>query len=151
MIRLDGADTPVSGTSAVAPLWAGLVARLNQLLQRQVGYINDFLYSLSGTAAFHDITQGDNSLPAATVKGQALPAVGGYTAGTGWDACTGLGTPNGAELLKAFQPTPSPPTQAPSPGPTPTQTGTPTTSGATTAQSSSAGSPSAGQTNWRGN
>jgi kumamolisin len=86
-IRVDGQTLPIGGTSAVAPLWAGLVALLNQSLGRPVGFLQPFLYSSAGTAALHDIAAGSN---------------GAYTAGRGWDACTGLGSPNGAALLKAL-------------------------------------------------
>jgi kumamolisin len=76
---------PVGGTSAVAPLWAGLVARLNQALGKQVGFLNPLLYGMStDSGAFNDITDGNN---------------GDYSAGPGWDPCTGLGTPNGQKLL----------------------------------------------------
>jgi kumamolisin len=79
---------PVGGTSAVAPLWAGLVASLNQGLGKPVGYLNPLLYNVAPAAgAFHDITQGNN---------------GDYSAGAGWDPCTGLGSPNGASLLQAL-------------------------------------------------
>ena len=83
-IRVDGADETIGGTSAVAPLWAGLIARLNQELGAPVGFAQPRLYPLLGSAGFHDITQGDN---------------GRYSAGPGWDACTGLGSPDGSALL----------------------------------------------------
>ena len=84
------------GTSAAAPLWAGLVIRLNQALGQPVGFLNPFLYGLLGKpdyAAFHDITEGDNDY---------------YRATPGWDACTGLGSPNGTALLKAMSARPRP-------------------------------------------
>ncbi|MGC2252453.1 MAG: peptidase S53, partial [Acidobacteriaceae bacterium] len=67
-------------TSAVAPLWAGLIALLNQKLGKPLGFLNPQIYPLLGSAAFRDITQGTN---------------GAYNAGPGWDACTGLGSPVG--------------------------------------------------------
>jgi kumamolisin len=77
------------GTSAVAPLWAGLVALMNQKLQKPVGFLNPLLYGPLGTSpAFRDITSGD---------------IGAYQAGPGWDPCTGWGSPNGANLLGALQ------------------------------------------------
>ena len=82
-ILVDGADQTIGGTSAVAPLWAGLIARLNQELGAPVGFVQPRLYTLLGTPAFQDITTGNN---------------GSYSAGPGWDACTGLGSPNGTEL-----------------------------------------------------
>lgn len=83
-IRVDGADETIGGTSAVAPLWAGLIARLNQELGAPLGFVQPRLYPLLGGAGFHDITSGNN---------------GGYSAGPGWDACTGLGSPDGSALL----------------------------------------------------
>jgi kumamolisin len=79
----------IGGTSAVAPLWAGLVARLNQQLKQQlkqpVGWLNPLLYGpVAGSGAFHDITSGNN---------------GDYAARAGWDACTGWGSPIGSRLL----------------------------------------------------
>lgn len=78
---------PVGGTSAVAPLWAGLLARINQGLNKPVGFVNPLLYAAPGNAAFRDITQGDN---------------GDYKAGAGWDPCTGWGSPDGQKLLTAL-------------------------------------------------
>jgi kumamolisin len=93
-IQVDGQQGVIGGTSAVAPLWAGLVALLNQRLGQAVGYLNPVLYSLPLTAgAFHDITTGDND-----ITGHH----GSYAARPGWDACTGWGTPDGAKLLQAL-------------------------------------------------
>jgi kumamolisin len=86
-IRVDGTDESIGGTSAVAPLWAGLIARLNQQLGAPLGFVQPRLYPLLGTGAFHDISQGSN---------------GSYSAGPGWDACTGLGTPDGTALASAL-------------------------------------------------
>jgi kumamolisin len=79
---------PIGGTSAVAPLWAGLIALLNEGLGKPVGFVNALLYNLVGTSAFNDIVTGDN---------------GDYKAGKGWDPCTGLGSPNGANLLQGLK------------------------------------------------
>ncbi len=90
-ILVDGTQTVVGGTSAVAPLWAGLVALLNQHLGKPAGFLNPLLYTKAAPAgAFHDITTGDN---------------GAYHAGPGWDACTGLGSPDGVKLLQSLQKT----------------------------------------------
>lgn len=78
---------PVGGTSAVAPLWAGLIALINQGLSKPAGFIHALLYAAPASGAFRDITQGNN---------------GDYKAGSGWDACTGLGSPDGQQLLKAL-------------------------------------------------
>jgi kumamolisin len=83
-IEVDGETEVVGGTSAVAPLWAGLIALLNQKLGKPVGFLNPQIYPLLGSVAFRDITQGTN---------------GAYNAGVGWDACTGLGSPVGDSLL----------------------------------------------------
>lgn len=85
-VLVDGKAMVIGGTSAVAPLWAGLIARLNADLGRPVGFINPQLYAHA--AACRDIVSGNN---------------GAYTAGKGWDACTGLGSPNGTALLAALR------------------------------------------------
>ncbi|HEY2136644.1 MAG TPA: S53 family peptidase [Xanthobacteraceae bacterium] len=86
-VRVDGNNMVMAGTSSAAPLWCALLARIAQSVGRPLGYINPLLYGLAGTDAFQDITYGNN---------------GGYSAGPGWDACTGLGTPVGSKLLKAM-------------------------------------------------
>ena len=87
-VLIDGKQSVIGGTSAVAPLWAALVARLAQSLDASLGLIQTALYSgvLPGTpaAGLRDITVGNN---------------GAYHAGPGWDACTGLGVPEGTTLL----------------------------------------------------
>jgi kumamolisin len=93
-IYYGGQANIVGGTSAVAPLWAGLLARINQKLGTPVGYFNPLLYSKLGKAsAFHDIVKGNND---------TTGHVGGYSAAKGWDACTGWGSPIGTRLLTAF-------------------------------------------------
>jgi len=83
------------GTSAVAPLWAGLIALINQGLGTRAGFVNTLLYSkVQAAGAFHDITQGDNKVGPNTV---------GYAATVGWDACTGLGSPDGQKILAALK------------------------------------------------
>ncbi|MDB5240741.1 MAG: peptidase [Spirosoma sp.] len=93
-VRVDGQTFVIGGTSAVAPLMAGLIALINQQLGRSVGFIHPVLYAHPN--AFRDITQGDNK----TTKGRK-----GYAAGTAWDACTGLGVPNGQLVAQAFETT----------------------------------------------
>ncbi|MGI4880329.1 MAG: S53 family peptidase [Janthinobacterium lividum] len=90
-VVVDGTTGQIGGTSAVAPLWAGLVALINAEVGKPIGFAHPLLYG--NPAAFHDITTGDNR--AGTI---------GFAAGPGWDACTGLGTPIGTALLKAFTP-----------------------------------------------
>jgi kumamolisin len=84
-VLVDGTRAVYGGTSAVAPLWAALVARLAQKNGSPFGLLQPKLYAL--TTGFHDITSGNN---------------GAFQAAPGWDACTGLGSPNGTALLKAL-------------------------------------------------
>jgi kumamolisin len=78
----------VGGTSAVAPLWSALIARLAQASGKRFGLLQPALYAgvSPGTEVpgFRDITEGNN---------------GAYSAGPGWDACSGLGVPDGTALL----------------------------------------------------
>jgi len=93
-VLVDGQQTVIGGTSAVAPLWAALVARLAQATGNSFGLIQQQLYAgvNVGQAApgFQDITEGDN---------------GAFSAGPGWDACTGLGSPDGTALLSRLSAT----------------------------------------------
>jgi len=84
-VRIDGTDTVIGGTSAVAPLWSALLARINQITGKPVGYIQPQLYQ--NPQALRDITQGNN---------------GDFYASVGWDACTGLGSPNGQKVAALF-------------------------------------------------
>ncbi|QRP50779.1 S8/S53 family peptidase [Amycolatopsis sp. FDAARGOS 1241] len=90
-VLVDGRRMVIGGTSAVSPLWAALVCRLVQSLERPLGLIQTELYAgvTPGQVqpGFRDITEGDN---------------GDYRAGPGWDACTGLGVPDGEALLAAL-------------------------------------------------
>jgi kumamolisin len=69
---------------------AALVARLNQVKNKNVGFLNPFLYSNSTKGVVSDVKSGTNAIKD-TVKG--------YTAGPGWNACAGLGTPDGTAIL----------------------------------------------------
>ncbi|MFT5524552.1 MAG: kumamolisin [Pirellulaceae bacterium] len=82
-----GQMIPNGGTSASTPLIAGLIALLNQGLQRRSGHINPLLYRLAGTDAFQEITEGYN---------------GAYQATKGWNPCSGLGRPHGLNLINAL-------------------------------------------------
>ena len=88
VIGPDGSVGGIGGTSATAPMWAGLIARLNQLLGTPLGFINPILYKSLSSGVLRDISEGDN---------------GAYRAGNGWDACTGLGSPNGTRMLTALR------------------------------------------------
>ena len=85
-VRVDGQSIVVGGTSAVAPLWAALIALIQAQTKTKLGLLQTKLYVAGASVAFHDITQGNN---------------GAFKAGKGWDACTGLGTPDAA-LLTVF-------------------------------------------------
>lgn len=88
-VYVDGQASVVGGTSAVAPLWAGLIALCNQQLGKNLGWLNPVLYdTVAQHKVLHDITSGTN---------------GAYHASIGWDCCTGLGTPNGSALLNLLQ------------------------------------------------
>jgi kumamolisin len=88
--RVDTREGASGGTSAVAPLMAALVARLNQAMQKNVGFLNPFLYSKVTSGVVKDVTVGTNAITS---------TVQGYDAGPGWDAPTGLGTPVGTAIL----------------------------------------------------
>jgi kumamolisin len=82
---------PMGGTSAVAPMWAALVARMNQALGRRCGFLNPALYRLAsapGSAIFRNPPSGTN---------------GSYFAALGWNPCTGLGSVDGTKLLNAMR------------------------------------------------
>jgi kumamolisin len=109
-VVLGGTKQGIGGTSAVAPLYAGLIARINQSLTggggNAVGLINTLLYAQSIPAGvFHDVTSGNNDI--------YHDLHGEFGAGQGWDACTGLGSIDGAKLLAAL------PKQQPEPPPGP--------------------------------
>jgi kumamolisin len=86
-VQVDGQQMVFGGTSAVAPLWAGLIALVNQNLKSPVGFLNPLLYTKVPAGTLHDVTSGSN---------------GAYSARPGWDACTGLGSPDGAKLMQAL-------------------------------------------------
>ena len=79
----------IGGTSAAAPLWAGLFALVNEAAGKPVGQPHPVLYANPG--AFHDVVKGNNKV------GKI-----GYSATKGWDACTGLGSPIGASIVGLF-------------------------------------------------
>jgi kumamolisin len=94
-IVVKGQQMPVGGTSAVAPLYAALIARFGQSLGKPVGFLNTLIYQTNvSSKAFNDVTQGNNDSQG---KG------GLYQAGPGWDPCTGFGSPNGTALLNALK------------------------------------------------
>jgi subtilase family serine protease len=97
----NGVSGSFRGTSCAAPLWAGFTALMNQQAalagQSPVGFLNPAIYAIGKSAnytnCFHDITVGNNFWPSSPAN---FPAV------TGYDLCTGWGTPNGARLINAL-------------------------------------------------
>lgn len=87
-IMVDGAEGSIGGTSAVAPFLAAMTARVQQGLGASIGYLNPVVYQKQFQGAFNDVTQGNN---------------GTFQAGPGWDAASGLGSPNGEKLLAALK------------------------------------------------
>ena len=98
MIRIDGAEYVIGGTSAVAPLWAGLIALANQQNGKSAGFIQPAIYAAKGASAFNDITSGTNYI--------GTPV--GFTAGPGWDACSGLGSPIAPKVITTINPAAQP-------------------------------------------
>src|ERR1700722_1350389 len=83
-VYVDGQMMVMGGTSAVAPLWAGLLTLVNQMNEKRIGNLNPLLYAQDAAASvFHNVTEGNN---------------GAYSAGPGWSACTGWGSPKGVAL-----------------------------------------------------
>jgi len=126
-VLVDGQQQVIGGTSAVAPLWAALTARLAQAAGRRLGLLQQQLYAgvQAGrpAAGLRDITGGSN---------------GAYQAAPGWDACTGLGSPDGSALLALFTGT-----GAGTTGTGTTGTGTGTTGTGTSTGNSAPGQPAA--------
>ena len=92
---LGGRDFPGGGTSAAAPLWAALIARINESLGFQIGWANPILYHPEVAPSFRPITRGTNDI----CEGR----IAYYRARPGWNACAGLGTPDGTRLLEALR------------------------------------------------
>ena len=94
-VIVDGQQAVIGGTSAVAPLYAGLLALINKSLGTGVGFLNPTIYgSADIQQAFNDITSGNNDTVGGGITFQAGPA---------WDACTGWGSPNCGALPSALQ------------------------------------------------
>ena len=88
-VFVDGLPSVIGGTSAVAPLWAGLTACINQMVGKRVGLLSSLIYAQAAPVpgTFHDITTGNN---------------GTFSAKPGWDPCTGLGSPIGSAIASAL-------------------------------------------------
>jgi hypothetical protein len=97
----NGSTGTFGGTSCAAPLWAGFTALVNQQAaaagRAPVGFLNPAIYTIGKganyTTAFHDTTTGNNFWPSSPSK---------FSAVTGYDLCTGWGTPNGTNLINAL-------------------------------------------------
>jgi kumamolisin len=85
-VLVDGQSSVIGRTSAVAPLWAGLVALLNEKRTTTLGYLQPRIYKAK--SGLRDITHGGN---------------GAYDSRNGWDPCTGLGSPDGKALAQALK------------------------------------------------
>jgi subtilase family serine protease len=100
-VRADGFDYNVGGTSCAAPLWAGFAALVNQQATASgrptIGFVNPAIDAIgtgpSYTSAFYDITTGNNESSSSPTK---------FSAASGYDLCTGWGTPNGQSLINAL-------------------------------------------------
>ena len=95
----------VNGTSAGSPIFAGLVALLNQKMSAPQGNINPGLYSLAASvpSAFHDVSTGGNWMPC-SAGSRDCPVTGllGYSATRGYDLATGLGSVDAFKLVNAW-------------------------------------------------
>jgi kumamolisin len=88
-VLVNGTWSVAGGTSAVAPLWAGLTALINEELGTRIGFMNPLFYStLAQHKALNDVVSGTN---------------GDFAAKPGWDACTGMGSPNGQAILDVLK------------------------------------------------
>ncbi len=92
---VNGGHPTFGGTSQTAPFYAGLAATINAAIHTRIGFLNPTLYAQS-TKIFRDITSGNNLW-------QYVLSTPYYTAGPGWDACSGLGVVDGKRLLGVLQ------------------------------------------------
>jgi subtilase family serine protease len=91
--------TPSSGTSAAAPMWAGVMALTRQYARHRIGFVNDALYALAQgpryATSLHDVVEGDNTFTSLTPPA----TVTGFSAAPGWDPVSGWGSPNASVLV----------------------------------------------------
>ena len=96
---------PIGGTSAGAPQWAGVTSDIEQFAGKRLGFLNNAFYAIGKSQwygqAFHDITTGNNAFTF-TANGQTV-TIPGFSAGTGWDATTGWGSPKASQLAKLLE------------------------------------------------
>jgi uncharacterized repeat protein (TIGR03803 family) len=101
LVANNGQQGRVGGTSAAAPLWAGFAALANELAaatsEPAIGFLNPALYALGSgagyAAALHDIASGNNTNSASPTR---------FFAVSGYDLCTGWGTPAGSNSIAAL-------------------------------------------------
>lgn len=96
-IVLNGATFPGGGTSAATPVWAALIARINQNLGYNLGFTNDLFYQMYATGALRPVSKDKT--------GTALGNNGHYLGLPGWNPCTGLGSPDGKKILEIIKST----------------------------------------------
>jgi len=93
------------GTSAGSPQWATITALANQAAHHRHGLLNPALYAIAASPlynfVFHDVRTGNNSVELSDANGNPL-SIAGFDAGRGWDAVTGLGSPDVAHLIKVL-------------------------------------------------
>ncbi len=94
LIHAGGLPCPGSGTSAAAPVWAALLARIGESLAAPPGWVHHHLYRAAAAGAFREIVGGDN---------RTDPGLAGFDATAGWNGCVGLGVPHGEHLVAYFR------------------------------------------------
>jgi len=103
----DGVIEKVGGTSCSCPIWAGIIALLNDYVisktGKPLGFLNPLIYKMAAEhpAAFTDITVGDNIC----TEGGCSASCKGFVTAKGWDPVTGWGTPVYTEILAYIQTT----------------------------------------------
>lgn len=112
LVVLNGSDVGIGGTSLSVQIWGGIAAIVNQACatagKNPIGLLGPAIYPLHGTSAFNDITSGNN---------------GFYSAGPGYDLCTGLGSPNITNLASALGTVPGTPAPVTTNSPAPASGG----------------------------
>lgn len=106
LVVINGNLFPVSGTSAAAPSFAGILAMVNQLTNQANGNPSPQIYSLAAQSpsVFHDIVSGTNAVPCAvgSPNCSAGGVLNGYSAGPGYDLATGWGSVDAHALVHAW-------------------------------------------------
>jgi kumamolisin len=87
-VFIEGSRLALGGTSAAAPAWAALTARLNQRLGKPIGFFAPLLYGASSSGLFQAVLSGGNDR---------------YRCAPGWNPCTGLGVPIGDAIENALR------------------------------------------------